>query len=73
VSAHGLTATTEKERLGENIVTLLGLETATGAMKSLVSDFEVKDCRRCFGERMNFISSEVELIHQFSGCLSDIR
>lgn len=57
MSAHGLTATTEEERLGESIVVLLGLETASGAMKSLVSDFEVKDCRRCFGERMNFVPS----------------
>lgn len=63
MSAQGLAATTGMERPGENIVTLLGLETASGAMKSLVSDFEVKDCRRCFGEWMNFISSEVELIH----------
>lgn len=33
---------------------LLGLETASGAMKSLVSDFEVEDCRHGFGEWMNF-------------------
>lgn len=63
MSAHGVTTTAEEDRPAENIVALLGLETASGAMKSLVSDFEVKDCRRCFGERMNFISSEVELIH----------
>lgn len=73
MSAQGLTAAAEKERLGENTVVLLGLETASGAMKSLVSDFEVKDCRRCFGERMNFISSEVELIHWFGVRLSDVR
>lgn len=57
-----MSAHNQEGKTGREYRHVTGLETASGAMKSLVSDFEVKDCRRCFGERMNFIPSDVELI-----------
>lgn len=57
-----MSAHNREGKIGREYCHVTCLETASGAMKSLVSDFEVKDCRRCFGERMNFIPSEVDLI-----------